>query len=93
MLQLNNVIPNFSNLHNYFNNQVCLSVSRPSIPSFSPIFPFCHITLPIPAITSQNVTNESCLECVKSEKYAFFVTFGPLRSMRQGEAELYTSRY
>ena len=29
---------------------------------------------PIPAVGSQKVTNKSCLVCVMSEKYAFWVT-------------------
>ena len=29
------------------------------------------VTLPIPAMISQNVTTKSCLLCVKGEKYAF----------------------
>ena len=32
---------------------------------------------PIPAVVSENVTNESCLVCVMSEKYAFWVTLRP----------------
>ena len=31
----------------------------------------------IPASVSQNVTNKSCLACVKSEKYASWVTLRP----------------
>ena len=43
---------------------------------------------PIPAVLSLNVTNKSYLVCVKSEKYAFWVTLRPLGFMRRGEAEL-----
>ena len=48
---------------------------------------------PIPAVVSQNVANETCLACVKSEKYVVWVTLRPLGSMRQGEAELCTLQY
>ena len=43
----------------------------------------------IPAVVSQNVTNKSCLVCVKSEKYESWVTFTPqLNRCCQGEAEM-----
>ena len=32
---------------------------------------------PFPAVRSQNVTNKSCLICVKSQKYPFWVTLSP----------------
>ena len=47
----------------------------------------------VPAAVSQYFTNESCLVCVKSEKYVVWVTLRPLGSMRQGEAELRTLQY
>ena len=40
----------------------------------------------IPAVVSQNVTNESYLVGVKSEKYVFWVTLRSLGSIRQGKA-------
>ena len=44
---------------------------------------------PFPAVVLQNVTNKSCLVCVMSEKYAFWVTLRP-QSDRccRGEAEV-----
>ena len=43
----------------------------------------------IPASVSQNVTNTSCLVCVKSEKYASWVTIRPQWDCCcQGEAEV-----
>ena len=42
----------------------------------------------IPAVVSQNHTDDSCLACVKSEKYVVWVTFRPLGFIRLGEAEL-----
>ena len=66
---------------------VCPSV-RPSVRK-SIKLPF----FPIPAVVSQNVTNESCLAYVKSEKYVVWVTLRPLGSMMQGEAELRTLQY
>ena len=57
----------------------------------------CHISIlshfTIPAVRSQNVTNKSCLVCVKSEKYAFWVTLRLTGSMRQGESEQNTLHY
>ena len=41
-------------------------------------------------VASQNVTNKSFLVCVKSEKYAVWVTLRHLGSMRQGKAKLST---
>ena len=42
-----------------------------------------------PASVSQNVTNKSCLVCVKSEKYASWVTLRPQWDCcRRGEAEV-----
>ena len=57
------------------------------LPSVHPLkLPF----FPILAVVSQNFIDESCFECVKSEKYVIWVTLRPLRSIRQGEAELRT---
>ena len=45
----------------------------------------------IPAEVSQNVTNKDCLICVKSKKYASWVTLRPLWDhCRRGEAEVRT---
>ena len=44
----------------------------------------------IPATVSLYVTNESCLVCVKKEKYTFLVTPTLIRSMRRGKAKLRT---
>ena len=42
-----------------------------------------------PASVSQNVTNRSCLVCIKSEKYASWVTLRPKWDCcRRGEAEV-----
>ena len=41
----------------------------------------------------QNVTNKSCLVCVKSEKHAFWVTLRLLGPMQQGKAKLHTLHY
>ena len=43
----------------------------------------------IPAVVQQNVTNKSCLVCVMSEKYAFWITLRPQSDRcRRGEAEV-----
>ena len=42
---------------------------------------------------SQNFANENFLACVKSEKYAFWVTHSYLGSMRQGRAEIHALQY
>ena len=63
------------NLNNYIKFHVCLSI--------------CKKLVQIPAVVSQNVTNKSCLICVKSEKYAFWVTLRPQWDCcHRGEAEL-----
>ena len=52
-----------------------------------------HVTLPffpIPKVVSHNVTDESCLTFVKSEKYVVLVTLRPLGSIMRGETELCT---
>ena len=41
--------------------------------------PYFHFFL-IPAVVSQNVSDESCLAFVKSEKYVVWITLRPLRS-------------
>jgi len=50
-----------------------------------PVCPVCPVTLPIPAVAKQNVTDKSCLVCDKSEKYAFLVTLTPLGLIRRGQ--------
>ena len=71
------------NLNNYFDFHVCLSIRlwfRGSVR--------LNLTS-ISASLSQNVTNKSCLVCVKSEKYASWVTLRPQwNCCRRGEAEV-----
>ena len=77
------------NLHNYNNLHVCPFLGRPLVAYHSVQSYFTN-----PVVWSQNVTNKSCLVCVKSEKYAFLVT--PrliIMSMRRGKAELHTFHY
>ena len=66
-------------LNNYFNLNVCLSILGLSDVCLSVSRTYEFV---IPAVRSQNVTNKSCLVCVKSEKYAFLVTLRFLGSMR-----------
>ena len=67
-----------AHLNNYFDFHVCLSF-RPSAQKLTSI----------PASVSQNVTNKSSLVCVKSEKYASWVTLRPQWDRcRRGEAEV-----
>ena len=47
----------------------------------------------IPAVVSKNIANKSCLVCVKSEKYAFWVFLRALWSMKQGKAEIHALQY
>ena len=68
-------------LHNYFNLHIC--------PFFRHVMS-CHVTLSIPAILLQNITNKSCVACYKNEKNTFSVTLRLRGSMRQGKAELRT---
>merc|ERR1711973_220240 len=43
----------------------------------------------IPAVVQQNVTNKSCLVCVMTEKYAFWITLRPQTDRcRRGKAEV-----
>ena len=74
-------------LNNYFDFHVCLSI-RPSVRSSVRVC--VRKIAPFPAVLWQNVTNKSCLVCVKSEKYVVWVTLRFLGSMRQGEDELRT---
>ena len=67
----------FISLHNCFNVLVC--------PSFCPVLS----DLTAPALVLRNVANKSYLVCVKSEKYASWVTLrAQLDCCRQGEAEV-----
>ena len=63
----------------------------PSVRPFRPSV--CPKTNSSFAVGSQNVTNRSFLVCVKSEKYALWVTLRPLGSIRQGEPEIHAIRY
>jgi len=57
---------NFVNINIYFNLHVCLSICRLS-------FAVCHLSrfeFSISTVESHNISNKSCLVCVKSEKYA-----------------------
>ena len=66
-------------LNNYFDFHVCLSFRPPSVRKLTSI----------PAVIQQNVTNKSCLVCVMSEKYAFWITLRPQSDRcRRGEAEV-----
>ena len=56
--------------------------------SYGVVTSFCLVTLPIPAVVLQNVTNKIYLVGHESEKYDFLVMLKSLGSMRQGEAEL-----
>ena len=69
-------------LNNYFDFHVRLSI-RSSVRS-------CVRRLnQFPAVVPQNVTNKSCLECIKSEKYASWVTLSPQSDRYcRGEAEV-----
>ena len=75
-------------LHIYSNLHICPSLrhllsSIHSVPSHFIIL----------AVRRQNVMNKSCLVCVKSEKYAVWVTLRPLESMRKDKAQLCKLRY
>ena len=51
------------------------------------------VPLMIHAVVLQNAIKKSCLVCVKSEKYAFWITLRVIQSMRGGEAKLCTFLY
>ena len=73
------------NLNNYFEPHVCLSI-RGSVCLSGSVRP--NLTS-CPASVSQNVTNKSCLVCLKSEKYASWVILRPQWDCcRRGEAEV-----
>ena len=77
----------FAYLNNFFNLFICLSILL-GVPGS--VHPFVIPLALIPALVSQNITNESLLVCVMSEIYAFWITLRPLGSMRQREDELKT---
>ena len=72
-------------LHNYFSIHVCPSSWRWLLRH-----PFI---LPIPAILSQNVTNESSWYVLRVENMHSLSPSDPLRSARRGEAMLCTLHY
>ena len=73
-------------LINYFNIHVCLSFRRPP----SSIREFVQKLTTMPAVVAQNVVNQSCLVCVMSEKYAYWVTLRPQwERCHRGEAEVH----
>ena len=54
----------------------------------------CHtFDFPIYAVVLQDITNESCLVCIKSEKYVFWVTIRPLGSMKRDKSKLLKLQY
>ena len=59
----------FEHIRNYSNQIQTFTSVRPSCVSI--VFPSRPITILIPVVLSQNITNRSCLVCVKSEKHAF----------------------
>ena len=66
---------------------VCLSIRL----SVRPFVRVSKKLAPFPAVAWQNVTNKSCLVCVKSEKYASWVTLRPQWDCCcRGEAEVRT---
>ena len=75
-----------NNLNNYFRLHVCLSFCLSVCPSVrTSHFHFFRF----PAVVSQNVTNKSCLACVKNEKYASWVIIRPQWDCCcRGEAEV-----
>ena len=81
-----NILKVLYNLNNYLWLHGCLSFRTTYVHTW------VRHTLGISA-SSQNVTNESFLLCVKSEKYAFWVTLRHLGYMPQGKAKLSTLHY
>ena len=75
-------------LNNYFDFHVCLSIHPSVVPD--PCFRPSNLTS-TPASVSQNgLTNKSCLLCIKSEKYASWVTLRPQWDRcRRGKAEVH----
>ena len=74
-------------LNNYFDFHVCLSFRRRRRSAV--LRPCVRKLAPFPAVFLQNVTNKSCLACVKSEKYASCVTLRPQwDSCHRGEAKV-----
>ena len=76
-------------LNNYFDFHVCLSIRLSVVPSVRGSGSVRPNLTSIPASVTQNVTNKSCLVCVKSEKYASWVALKPQWDRcRRGEAEV-----
>ena len=81
------------NLNNYFDFLFCLSIC--TVPSVHPSGSVCPVPsvqklASIPASVSQNVTNKSCLVCVKSKKYVSWVILRPQWDhCCQGEAKVH----
>ena len=74
-------------LNNYFDFHVCLSIRGSVVPSFRGSV--CPKTNPKSCSLSQNVIIKSYLVCVKSEKYASWVTLRPQWDCcRRGKAEV-----
>ena len=48
---------------------------------------------PVPTVVSQNISNKTCLVCVKSKKFVFLITLRTFGSMRQDKAELCKLQY
>ena len=71
---------NKRNLNNYFH--LCLTFYLSSI-----LHPYVQKLASIPAVLSKiSLPNESCLVCVKNEKYAFWVTLRPSDEARWSRA-------
>ena len=87
MISLYVYILSIVHLNNYFDFHVCLSIRGSVLPSFR--HSVCPKTSPNSCSLSQNVTNKSYLVCVKSEKYASWVTLrAQLDCCRRGKAEV-----
>ena len=58
---------------NQLGNTITIYITISTFTSVRPYNARCPVPsyLTIPAVTSQNVTNKSCLVCVKIEKYVF----------------------
>ena len=66
-----------SKLHIYFNIHVCPSLMGWCQRLWRPV------PLPIPAVVSKDITNTSCLVCVKNRKYTFLDTLRPLPGVQE----------
>ena len=74
-------------------NHIYITISTFTFVRPYAVVPSRTVTLPIPAVKSQNFNIKSCLVCVKSEKYTYLVSLILIGSTRQGEAELRTLYY